>query len=133
VVGREDEVGFYRGGFQLTAALAAVAVAGLALGRGPVAALLSTAPAQWVGRRSYGIYLWSWPLQVVGRARLDQWQGWRLDLATVVVAVAAAAASYRLVERPVLDGRPLVPRRPAGGTPVRRPRPAAALATVAAV
>jgi peptidoglycan/LPS O-acetylase OafA/YrhL len=61
-------------------------------------------PMQWVGRRSYGIYLYHYPLAlafVAGR----QLQG--LDYAAAVAACAAtsillAAASYRWVETPFL-------------------------------
>lgn len=96
----------YRGAFQATSLLAAVAVAGLAGGVGPVATVLSSAPLRWLGRRSYGIYLWSWPVQVFAadRFRLD---GWTLDLVVVLGSLALAALSFALVEDPIRTGRPI--------------------------
>ena len=62
--------------------------------------ILSTRPMQAVGRYSYSIYLWHWPLVVLVAA------GEKPDLATIIVIVSAtlmlAVTSFRLVERPVL-------------------------------
>ena len=55
---------------------------------------------QWIGRRSYAIYLWHWPALVLAEAKWGP-----LSLAqrfvAVGVAVVLAAASLRLVEDPV--------------------------------
>ena len=55
---------------------------------------------QWVGRRSYAIYLWHWPALVLAEAK---WGPLSLSQRLVVVAFAfgLAAASLRLVEDPV--------------------------------
>mgnify|MGYP001944799334 CR=1 FL=1 len=136
VVAAEDEAWFYRGGFQVAAVLAVMAVAGLASGHGLVARTLSLPAFVWVGRRSYGIYLWSWPIQVFAGGHLAL-SGPTLDLTVVVLSVAVAALSYRLVEMPVRRERlPSVPRRPVGHRPSIRPRwsgVAAALPALAAV
>ena len=59
-----------------------------------------------LGRLSYGIYLWSWPVQVFAadRFRLD---GWTLDLVVVLGSLALAALSFALVEDPIRTGRPI--------------------------
>lgn len=62
-------------------------------------------PLQALGRRSYSIYLWHWPVIVVTRPGVD----WGLTGAPALGARLAlvavlAEASYRLVERPVRDG-----------------------------
>ncbi|MBX3313089.1 MAG: acyltransferase family protein [Actinobacteria bacterium] len=144
VVGREDEVGFYRGGFQSVAVLAALVVTGLAADRGVLVRALSVRPLRWIGQRSYSIYLWSWPVQVLGRARFTSVTDWRFDLGVVVVTVVLASISYALVERPVMAGRwPFQLRSPAergasassassaGGA--RWARPAAAALSVSVV
>lgn len=66
---------------------------------------LDVQPLKWIGDRSYGIYLWHWPvlvLMLVGTQRFGPEAGvpvWTGALA-LVVSVGAAAASYRFVELP---------------------------------
>ncbi len=103
VVGTNEEVWFYRGGFQAVAFVSALAVMALATGDGPLAALLGTAPLRWVGRRSYSIYLWSWPVQVFATERFHL-HGITLDVVVVGLAVGLAASSFWLVEEPVRTG-----------------------------
>ena len=91
----------YEGGFVL-AALAWVAVTAVAARPGPIASVLSVRPLRWMGVRSYGIYLWSWPIQVFIQAR---WPDIRLPVLaamTVASAFALASVSYRLIEQPLL-------------------------------
>ncbi|MEV7972886.1 acyltransferase family protein [Cellulomonas sp. NPDC089187] len=61
--------------------------------------LLDAPPWGWIGRRSYGLYLWHWPVLVLLRSRGLTGLGW--DLAAVAATVALAAASYRWVEQPI--------------------------------
>lgn len=69
----------------------------------PAAGLMSTAPLRWVGRRSYGLYLWHFPILSLA---LHQSPSWLPDAGRVVVGVGAsffvAALSYRIVEHPFL-------------------------------
>ena len=67
---------------------------------------IDVAPLRWVGDRSYGIYLWHWPLLVLAVAAFEGagisagvpvWIGLGVLAATAV----ASALSYRLVEMPV--------------------------------
>ena len=66
--------------------------------------LLSLPPLLWVGARSYGLYLWHWPLLVLLEARIDNPSPWA-RLATLVVGAVAAMISYRFVENPVRHHR----------------------------
>ncbi|MCU1496056.1 MAG: hypothetical protein JWM47_9 [Acidimicrobiales bacterium] len=102
-LGVNDEASFYRWGFQALAVLSVVVVAGLATGRGVAARVLGSPPLAWLGRRSYGIYLWSWPVQVFLPEFVELPRG-GLDLATVAITLALASASYALVEQPVRLG-----------------------------
>lgn len=61
-------------------------------------AVLSHPALVAVGRRSYGLYLWHWPVFVVLGATSGS--VWRFAAASVV-AVAAAEACFRLVETPI--------------------------------
>jgi peptidoglycan/LPS O-acetylase OafA/YrhL len=89
--------------------LAAVGAAGLvaaAAGTGVIAAMTSLAPLRWVGIRSYGIYLWHWPVialadAIAGPGPTSPWL-WLLEAG---VTIALACASWRFVETPILrDG-----------------------------
>ncbi len=94
----------YRGGL-LAASVAAVAVIRMVLVVPEVGARLDAAPLRWIGDRSYGIYLWHWPVLVVLATLLDGGRVQAPSLLTVVLTVAvtvgAAAASYRWLEMPV--------------------------------
>ncbi len=70
-----------------------------------VSRALSARPLVWIGRRSYGIYLWHWPIFVVTRPGLDvSFGGWRLLALRLGGTLVAAELSYRFVELPVRDG-----------------------------
>jgi len=78
----------------------AVIVSGASGARSPLATLLSTAPAQWLGRVSYSWYLWHWPLMLLVVAQLDD-----DTIATrtigVGVALAVATGGLHVVENPI--------------------------------
>jgi peptidoglycan/LPS O-acetylase OafA/YrhL len=66
-----------------------------------VGRVLAVRPMQWLGARSYSLYLWHWPILVIAARyaghHLSAWQNSSLLLA----AVAASAITFRLVENPV--------------------------------
>ncbi|HXR45754.1 MAG TPA: acyltransferase family protein [Pseudolysinimonas sp.] len=101
-----DALVTFRGGLLLVTVLTAVAIAGLLVPGGWLGRLLQTAPLRWVGRRSYGLYLWHWPVFVLLAAALPAWPrvggpGWALGGIAAAVTVVAAALSYRFVEQPI--------------------------------
>ncbi|MEU6220519.1 acyltransferase [Streptomyces sp. NPDC047022] len=62
---------------------------------------LSSRPLLWLGHRSYGLYLWHWPVWVYLGVNHPEWsQGTKVPVA-VCASVLLSAAGYRLVERPV--------------------------------
>jgi peptidoglycan/LPS O-acetylase OafA/YrhL len=61
---------------------------------GAVARVLSAAPALWIGRRSYSLYLWHWPVYVLLRWAAGL-QTWPMFTVALVASVALAALSYR--------------------------------------
>ncbi len=68
--------------------------------------LLGTAPFGWLGKLSYSLYLWHWPILVVaaesqGRTSLPVPQ----SLGLVAVALVASAVTFRLVEDPIRHAR----------------------------
>jgi peptidoglycan/LPS O-acetylase OafA/YrhL len=75
---------------------------------GPV---LGNALLRWVGRRSYAVYLWHYPLILVVRNIAGPSLSW--GCLSVALAFACAEASWRLVESPVLrQNRPGTTRVP---------------------
>jgi len=60
---------------------------------------------RWIGMRSYGIYLWHWPVFMVTRPELDvTFDGVPLLALRLGVTVALAAISYHFVETPIRAG-----------------------------
>jgi peptidoglycan/LPS O-acetylase OafA/YrhL len=68
--------------------------------------LLAMRVPRWIGRISYSLYLWHWPLLVLVPITLGV-DSLALNLALVGVAVVIAAASTELVEVPIRSGRAL--------------------------
>jgi peptidoglycan/LPS O-acetylase OafA/YrhL len=101
---RDTDPFVYPFGF-LAVDIAAMALIACAVGPSRVGRLLGLAPLRWLGRRSYGLYLWHWPVMVVTRPELDvPWTGWQLLALRLGVTLLLAELSYRFVELPVQRG-----------------------------
>jgi peptidoglycan/LPS O-acetylase OafA/YrhL len=61
----------------------------------------STPPLRWLGVRSYGWYLWHWPVIVLLEQRQPQWASPVRDLVAITLSLALTEVSYRLVEQPI--------------------------------
>lgn len=93
---------YYRGGSAVFAVTAVVLIAG-AMQPGLLSRLLSFRPLVWIGRISYGLYLWHWPITVwlvPSRVSLDDTA---LNALRLAATFAAAIVSYHLVERPIRE------------------------------
>lgn len=71
--------------------------------------VLRSGLAQWLGRMSYGWYLWHWPLLVLF-ASWKPYAGWQVNALVGLAALLLAAVSFYLVEHPVRRARRLDPR-----------------------
>jgi peptidoglycan/LPS O-acetylase OafA/YrhL len=92
----------FRGGFLASDACVAVVIAGvLAYKRNGLGALLSLTPFVGLGRISYGVYLWMFPVAQVFTAQSTGYSGPALLAIRCGAILAAATASYFLVEQPV--------------------------------
>ena len=91
----------YHGGLVAYSLLSAVVIVGC-LRPGPVRRWLSARPLRWLGRISYGVYLYHWPLyQWLSPARTRMAVG-PLFALRITASLAAAVLSYHLLEQPIL-------------------------------
>lgn len=66
--------------------------------------VLDIPPLRWIGDRSYGLYLWHWPILVLVTAETGGPQNGvpvSAGAAALVLTIVASEASYRVVEMPV--------------------------------
>ena len=93
----------YRGGFVVVALLTAVVVAALTHPHGLIGGRrgLGHPALVAIGVRSYGLYLWHWPVYALLRPRIDVGWSWATTLVVrVAITVVLTELCYRLVERP---------------------------------
>lgn len=74
--------------------------------------LLRVKPMQWLGRLSYSLYLWHWPLLAVAAQYSGRQLSVGANLVWLLAALGCAIATYLLVENPIRHSRFLI-RRPA--------------------
>lgn len=125
LVSEFDAALYEHGGFLRTGVATAVVIVA-AIRNGPVtSALLSGGPLVAAGRRSYGLYLYHWPVFVLGRDLPGP--GLLRDAVCLALTVLLAEVSYHLLETPIRRGalHGLTTR-------LRLPRTATATASVAA-
>ena len=110
-LGMSDATPFpYLGGLALVSLLSAVAIAGAITPGSSLGNSLELRPLRWIGERSYGLYLWHWPVWVLltdatatltGPALSGPAEAWVVGAAAAVVTFAAASLSYDYVEHPI--------------------------------
>lgn len=95
----------YRGGTLLCSILTLMVIAACVQPQGMVARALSAELLVWVGKRSYSIYLWHYPLLLLMNpvANISDTPWWQYIL-QVLVVVAVAECSYRFIETPFRKG-----------------------------
>jgi len=92
----------YRGGFAVTSLLTATVIAVIAHPAGGFGTLFSNPVMKWIGTRSYGIYLWFFPIFMITRPGVDVgWNPTATFLFRLATTFAVAELSYRYVETPI--------------------------------
>ncbi len=132
--------GVWTGGFLLVGVATIFVIAAVVHPASDMGRILGVRPLQWVGRRSYGVYLWHYPVFAITRPGLDHGHFWNLRgvpcfALRLALTLVLAALSYHYVEAPIHNGaiaeyvsrlRARRPVRVAGGSrfPASRSRPA---------
>ena len=101
----EYDAWLYRGGFLLTAILAATVIAAATQPGTVVSRLLAAPPLTAIGRVSYGGYVYHWPIFIWLSASRTGLGAWPLFALRTSVTLLLATASYQLLERPIRAGR----------------------------
>ena len=92
----------------LAALLPTIGAAALIVGGGrggPVGWILTRQPIRFVGRISYSLYLWHWPILVLPSLAIGESLPLALRCALGGASVLVAATSWRLIEEPFRRGR----------------------------
>ncbi len=96
----------YQGGLMIFSIAAACLVVALAHPASSLARLLGWRPLRWLGKCSYGIYLWHYPVIVLSTPTVNTGgPDILLSLCQVAVSVFLAALSCYLIEDPIRYGR----------------------------
>jgi hypothetical protein len=95
----------YRGGFLLAALGTAAVLFSVVRFEGSVLArLFSFRPLRYMGRISYGAYLWHFPLFLYLDHGLTGLTGWSLFAVRAAATVSVATVSFYFLERPIRQG-----------------------------
>ena len=95
----------YRGGFLVLAILVGLLIVIASHPATNFGRALGTQPWRYIGQRSYGLYLWHWPIFAVTRPEVDtSLTGFWLLALRLVLTFTVAEISYRFLEMPIRRG-----------------------------
>ncbi len=93
----------YPWGFLLLSVATVAAIAAVVHSASALGAALGWRPLRWIGVRSYGIYLWQWPIVVLW-GRPTTGVHWGRALLQLAVTFVVASLSWRYIEEPIRGG-----------------------------
>ncbi len=102
----------YKGGLAAYTALPALVIVACILPSGPVRSFMSIGVMRWIGRISYGAYLFHWPIFLWLTPDRTGLGAFALFALRMVVTFGLADLSYRYFESPIRSGRWLTGWRP---------------------
>jgi peptidoglycan/LPS O-acetylase OafA/YrhL len=73
----------------------------------PASSLLGTGPFQYVGKISYSLYLWHWPILILIPLAVDAEPTVGFNSVLLLATIAVAQLSYLYIEEPIRNARPL--------------------------
>ncbi len=100
------ETFLYRGGMVILSLATAAVIASLAHPASHFSKILGVGPLRWLGVRSYGLYLWHYPIIVLTTPTVNtstSFDALRAG-AQVAASIALAALSWHFVEEPIRQG-----------------------------
>jgi peptidoglycan/LPS O-acetylase OafA/YrhL len=95
----------FRGGFFLTGLATLMVIAAVTHQRAIMGRLLGNRVFNWVGTRSYGMYLYHWPIYQIIREHSGVAMTLRQWLIAMAITLPVTEASYRYIETPIRQGR----------------------------
>jgi peptidoglycan/LPS O-acetylase OafA/YrhL len=94
----------YHGGFLLLSVATALVVAALAHPAARLGRVIGGQPLRWIGVRSYGVYLWTFPIIVLTTPAGEHGTDLVRDLLQVIAIMTVASLSWQFVEEPIRHG-----------------------------
>jgi peptidoglycan/LPS O-acetylase OafA/YrhL len=121
----------YRGGFVVLSAAVVLLVASVAHPASRLGPVIGCRPMRWIGARSYGLYLWHFPIIILTTPEGVGTASAARSVLQVAATFGVAALSWRFVEDPIRHGalgRAWAQRREGSWRPTWRPTPARGVA-----
>jgi peptidoglycan/LPS O-acetylase OafA/YrhL len=95
----------YKIAFPLAAVFGVAIITSIVHPASRFAPILQNRVLLWIGERSYSIYLWHWVVFQISRPRVDiDGQDWALIAVRILIVLALADISLKLVELPIRSG-----------------------------
>ncbi|NMD71759.1 acyltransferase family protein [Bacillus sp. DNRA2] len=96
----------FRGGLVLISLITAILIGVMVQPTSVLGKIFAWKPLKWLGERSYGIYLWHFPVIVLSNP-VNYVDGihWTRLILQVLVTIGLAAISYRWIENPIRHGK----------------------------
>ncbi len=95
---------WYRGGLALASVFSAVVIAAITIPGSQLGRVFASKPMVWLGTRSYGIYLWHYPILLLMNPSNGGDPSVLKIILEVAIIVGVSELSYRFVEDPLRHG-----------------------------